>query len=223
MGLRQLQLKWFDKFDEMSEIVSEDCLAAPFVSVPDKSVGPVRCGSILLVGKATDKCWRKDAFLQSRGRPPEKRLEERQDASKAHLAEMLTKPNSSFWYFWNQLRDELKVPVIWTNLAKLGVMEGNPAGKRLMLQKDLAKDTLKAEIEEYKPSMVFLVSGTYAEKPIVFPVFGPSDQWEKPGDYWWQQRTEEMPPVLWTYHPQGRHGRKEQRAEWIGQARRLLG
>lgn len=224
MDLRQLQLKWFDKFDEIAQIVGEESLAAPFISVQAEKAGANHGGAILLVGKATDKSWRKQDFLRCRSLSPEARLEERQRASRECLSEMLTKQISPFWFFWNQLREEFKVPVSWTNLAKIGVMKGNPAGECLRLQKDLARATLKAEIKEYKPSAVFLVSGTYADREIVFPALGVLEKWVRPEDkdYWWLARTEEMPPVLWAYHPQGRYGHKEEWDKWIGQARRLL-
>ncbi len=220
MSLRGCQSECVELFYAMRRNYPQMRFAAPFLSAPSPFTATNGGRSILLVGKATDGDWKmKDFEACARN----KQIEKRRRVARSFIAEMSQKPKSEFWRFFQDLQ-KIGLPVIWSNLVKIGIKGGNPRGTDLNLQKELAQRTLRAEIDEYKPSLVFLVSGEYAVKEIVSPVFEKSGRWTKPKgkNYWWRNRTEEMPPVLWTYHPQGIHGHKEEWDRWIRQARRLL-
>ena len=218
MGLLDLQAKWIEKFDEMRRADDQERLAAPFLSVPGELGGLKGNGSIMLVGKATAGNWRSESFNATVRRPTE-RLEERWKATYDHLRAEREKQRSAFWRFWGRL-DTIGSPVIWTNLAKIGVKSGNPHGWYLESQKELACQTLEAEIKEYKPFLVVLVTADYAKREIVYCQW-PQRNWNvsKIDGTCWIASNGREPPVLWTDHPQAKP--KERIEYWLRKAREL--
>jgi hypothetical protein len=192
-------------------------LAAPFLSASQEVTAAGRRGSILLVGKATDKDWKMDSFVAC---AREKQLEERRRASRGFLAEMSQKPKSEFWRFLQHL-GEIGLPVIWTNLVKIGVISGNPRGWYLEAQHELAVNTLRAEIAEYKPALVVLVTSDFAKDQIIYRIW-PKKTWRISGydGTCWIKKDGNKPPVLWTDHPQGKA--PERSAYWLKKANWLL-
>lgn len=229
MSLPELQLKWIQLYDELGGNFESQVLAAPFVSMPEESSKGASVRPILLVGKATAGHWDKGNFDSMKDQPLTERLKERSDRTLKHLKEIRGEDlnSSAFWRFWRSL-GQISQPVIWTNLAKIGVCrpEGdnrskNPEGDFLTCQEELAQETLRAEMEEYKPALVVLVTSTYAAQEIAHPVFGPKNIWRTPDDsIWWQERTQTQPPVLWVDHPE----RKPNNAIdcWLEKARELI-
>jgi hypothetical protein len=206
MGLLEVQSKWIAKFDQMRESgIDMDQLAAPFLSIPGIPAASAQAGPILLVGKATGGDWGKDSFLSKTGVP--NRIEERRDFTRKHLLWRQEEyQRTAFWRCWKRLH-EISAPVIWTNLAKIGVRKRNPEKVYLSAQIDLACETLELEIEEYKPKLVVLATGDYAGDEIVCPIFKTGrGEWNEvvDGEFWWLGRTATRPAILWTGHPQGK-------------------
>jgi len=219
MSLRNCQSECIELFYEMRKRAPKGRLAAPFLSVRESNwaVGEVR--PILFVGKATDGDWKEDKF---RACARDRRVEERLRASRDFVGAMRSRPKSAFWRFWNSLGHR-GLPVIWTNLAKIGVTSGNPRGWYLEAQCDLAVKTLEAEVKEYNPILVVLVTSDYAKDQIVYRKW-PQKNWTV-SDYdlstCWINASDGEPAVLWTDHPQGK--RAEKVSYWLGKACSLLG
>jgi hypothetical protein len=220
MDLLEIQSKWIDKFYEMQKADRKRLLAAPFLSVPGEPGSSTQFGSILLVGKATAGPWCLDKFLSGASQSLEQQVENRRDVTKRHLEFMKDLQPSAFWRFWKAL-SAISSPVIWTNLAKIGVVHGNPSGAYLSAQQDLACETLRAEICEYNPSLV-VIAGDFAKNQIVFPAFGvPRSEWHEPTEeFCWLDRTASRPAVLWTNHPE-RKPRARIRC-WLEMAQKLV-
>jgi len=223
MGLREIQTKWVEKFIEMQRGNEEGLLAAPFLSVPFESDFAGKSGAILLVGKATAGPWCRDNFLAElkTSSGVSEVVEERRSITREHLnfrKERDSRP-PAFWRFRRSL-GKIGSPVIWTNLAKIGVTHGNPKGAQLNAQRELACDTLKAEIDEYEPKLV-VIACDYAKEQITYPVFGESSKWHKRDDgVCWINRTGSSPAILWTDHPE----RKKQAVlfSWLEKAQELI-
>jgi len=219
MSLLEIQSQWIRKFDEMSIKDTHHRLAAPFLSISDERTAVTRRGTIMLVGKATNKSWELEEFLSFSDRPIQERVEERCSVTRKHLENMRKKPSSAFWRFWRKLH-EIGSPVIWTNLAKIGTITRNPGCAVLDAQKELACETLKAEICEYKPSLV-VITGDYA-KNIIYSIW-PQKDWtisEYDRTTCWIRRDSLRPSVLWVDHPERK--RKERISLWLEKARELL-
>ena len=219
MSLLELQSRWIEKFYEIRSRFSDTpALAAPFLSVNDPQDEPAGLGSILLVGKATAGNWGLDHFLSMEGQSFEQRADERRAATLGHLSNRRDHSTSAFWRFWKTLH-EIGSPVVWTNLVKIGVQRGNPDRKYIEAQSSLACATLKAEIDEYKPSLV-VIAADYAKEQITYPVFGERAKWtERDDGVCWIDRTPSSPAILWTDHPQIKG--KEILGSWLERARYL--
>lgn len=204
--LEIIELEWIELFKhlrtdpEISEFVS-----APFISVPPSGYGPIAVPSVLYVGKAVNgngDCTDRDSFLR---RPT---LEHRRTSTTKFLEQVKTgKYKSPFWRFAFRLSDKDLQKLIWTNVCKLSDLRDNrvPSGKLLEAQRDLAVKTLREEIETYRPRLVVFVTGCFAEALVREVVYDLQDiSWEKENvDLWWRRRTNSLPSMLWTRHPQG--------------------
>jgi hypothetical protein len=96
--------------------------------------------------------------------------------------------------------------LVWSNIAKIGTVTGNPEGQYLAAQRQLAVETLKLEIATYRPALLLFVSGVYSTD-IVHEVTAPlvGGQWHRQREqegFWWRDATPDLPAVLWTYHPE---------------------
>jgi hypothetical protein len=219
MNLRKIQSKWISKFEEMQKSLDGTRLAAPFFSVPGRPGNRTKSGTILLVGKSTAGNWKLEQFQSLMNRPLSERLDERRAATKQHLDFMQEQRTSAFWRFWKSL-GMIGSPVIWTNLAKIGLKVGNPMGPYLSMQRDLACETLTAELNEYKPSLV-VIAADYAKCEVVFPVFGEQGAWKQRRDgVCWINGSAAKPAVLWTDHPQGK--KREILRSWLEKAQELV-
>ncbi len=91
--------------------------------------------------------------------------------------------------------------VAWSNLAKIGVLDGNPEGAELQVQADLCAELLRAEINRIKPLATILLTGDFAVEEILYPSL------ERDG---WKNNVREENQVaikealgttlFWTYH-----------------------
>jgi hypothetical protein len=214
-NLESLETRWIELFDELCRSHSIDSaqIAAPFFSVPAE--GP---RSLLYVGKATLKDWGRDDFCgQSRRLNMKERREQRRKFTKDFLAEHAPHYNSGFWHFakelnikaakkWNQ---PLKNPfqhITCTNICKIGALKGNPRGFLLKEQRDLAFETLRLEIELYKPQLICFVTWDHEMDMVRRVIDDPNDaSWDKAENdqwLWWRDATAKLPPTLLTGHPE---------------------
>jgi hypothetical protein len=127
---------------------------------------------------------------------------------------------SAFWRFRSSLQ-QISKSVIWTNLAKIGVQSGNPKWRLVRKQRELACQTLAAEIEEYKPALIVLVTGDFGRHEIIWPMFGGHETWlgDTSTSYLWQERSSFHIPAMWTRHPDLKPGSELQL--WLRKVREL--
>lgn len=233
MNLNALEEQWFNKWDGFDASIEHSAItpAAPFFSIgsypPDREADQ----TILLVGKATHGNWYMSFFAEAKDKPTADRIEERKDSTIDFLQFHSGKSRSFFWALYRGLLEQTGANTVWTNLAKIGVCRPqgenesiNPWRKCLTAQADLAQQTLIAEMNEYKPDLVLLVTGNYALKEVVNPVFCPDGTWEtifvSGYKLWHIPKRGGRPAVLRTGHPGFKP--KEERAVWVEAARRLL-
>jgi hypothetical protein len=97
-------------------------------------------------------------------------------------------------------------------------MQGNPPLWYLREQQGLAKETLEAEIGQYKPVLVFLVTGFFGRDEIVCPFLKEGRRCFEVTEsrYWSREHASAQPAVLWTSHPQGKP--KEMVRAWLDKA-----
>ena len=214
MTLDKLQHLWIERFQIMQENPKLDAekLAAPFLSVMPDGYDPAKHRGILLVGKATGGEWYRSSFEEHRS------VAERQKTTQYFIKDAANggSDHRAFWRFARAL-DEMNSGssterfknLIWSNVAKVGVLSGNPSGQYLNLQADLAVETLKAEIDTYKPTLVVFTVENYAYDLLeqVLENYGAGDQderWVKQSDISWRPRDKNAPAFMCTNHPQGK-------------------
>lgn len=222
--LKKLWCEWIELHAVLEREISD--LAAPFFSACSRT----KCNKrILLVGKATDRDWRADSYRDCLDRPIDEVIQER---LRQNLDLVQSRGNGkAFWNFFCRLADinsEFGLDsIIWSNVAKIGRMRGNPRGKLLSRQVDLAIRTLRAEIREYHPALIFFVTGSDPVLScIIHRTLGTLDcNWIKSDersadvpDVWWRSGE---PAALWTRHPQGAHNKEKD--YWVKRARKLIG
>jgi hypothetical protein len=214
-NLESLETRWIGLFDRLcrSDSIDSAQIAAPFFSVR-----AVEARSVLFVGKATLKDWGRDDFRgRSRRLNVEQRREQRRKFTKNFLAEHGPDYNSSFWHFakelnteaakrWNQPVTNPFQHITWTNISKIGASKGNPRGFLLKEQRELAFETLRLEIELYKPQLICFVTWDYEIDVVRRIIDDPNDaSWDKAENnqwLWWRAATAKLPPILLTGHPE---------------------
>ena len=237
-AIESLQEKWIELFDSLStdSIIDPDAIAAPFISVP--ATDP---NAILYVGKATAKDWYRDdinphwPLRHGCAASMAEKLAERRSCTQEFVATVAPTYSSAFWGFARKLSSlaavKWKVPVLsplqhiaWTNAFKIGTLAGNPERRLREKQHTLAIETLTAEIETYRPRLIYFATGDFADDIIGAAIGDPShEHWHKGVDdpgLWWREASGGLPPAVWTYHPQG--ASKVQTDRWVSEAIRLL-
>jgi hypothetical protein len=88
-------------------------------------------------------------------------------------------------------------------------------------QRDLAIETLRLEIETYRPKLVVFLTGDWADCWVIELVGDPDKApWHKARTCWWCERTAKRPAMLWTRrHPRG--VTRAQRRAWLRRAKQL--
>ncbi len=123
--------------------------------------------------------------------------------------------HSAFWTLARNIGKELNPDmhdgldaVAWSNLLKIGVISGNPKGKLVEDQYELAVKTLKAEIKHFNPALLVCVAANYLDD-ILYEALelkrGSDGFIEEPvgSRYLYsRERTEALPAVLWLEHPE---------------------
>lgn len=225
-------IRWLKLFDELLRRpnVNPDRVAAPFVSVAPPNYNPALIPSVLYVGKATGGDWHRERYKRSPS------VSDRRKCTAEWLESVKAKDYCSpFWQFALGLSSRLGAKakhrieplqnMVYTNICKIGVLDGNPSGECFAAQRDLAIETLRLEIEEYLPSLVVFVTWGYADDLIMEVIRedpnGSSWHKERNGEWlWWRESVDSMPPLLLTGHPQGK--RRQDREAWLQQAFELL-
>jgi len=228
--LATLQQQSIDFYAVMAGQFGPDNLAGPFVSVDPRGHYPKDQWSVFYVGQATRGNWGRYEFDAGPN------LFERRSFTQEFLlssSDLGSVHKSNFWRFAYRLsavvaRTEHSVPylgnLIWSNLAKIGTQSGNPHGQYLSAQIDLNIDMLRAEIDEYQPTLIVIAAGLFGGLIIEGAIAKfDSPSWEKENDddgYWWRLAVGKMPPVLFTNRP-GRAPRSD-KEKWLSCARQLI-
>jgi len=211
--LHALQIKWVVLFDELS---CDDRFGGK-IAPPFFSVWAGALPSILYVGKATSKDGCDDGSVNA-GNPKE-RVEKGRLNNAAFLRKCAPNYNSGFWQLARELNAQIaargKIPnnncvqhIIWTNISKIGTIKGNPSGSLLKKQRILSVETLREEIETYKPRLIWFVTWDY-EEDAVNEVLRDSNGhlWNKTGNedwIWSRPATNTLPAAILSGHPQGK-------------------
>lgn len=219
--LSELELAWLDLFTKVRRAEAEvgthpSNLAAPFLSTALPGYEPGGPGTVMLVGKAT-------AGKNTLGEADVTDVYEAatvKQRTPAVVEEVRSGEyyGSSFWRFARKLSDagterarshtEPFANLIWTNIAKIGVAEGNPPASLFREQDALAVETILAEALFYKPSLVVFATSWYrygCVNRILQQLTGAKEGegLSRDGD-WSSPRRAGVPAVLWTGHPQGK-------------------
>jgi hypothetical protein len=145
--------------------------------------------------------------------------------------------SSAFWQFARDLSgaagntDEELTNVTWSNVSKIGVVNGNPGQNLELAQSALAAKTLRQEIRNCDPSIVVFACDSHGDETIyeaTSAVRGGVNDFDTNssdhGDFFSRGAldlgAERLPPMLWHKHPQFKT--LERRAEWIEEFNRLL-
>jgi hypothetical protein len=233
--IKQLETKWIALFDELyRDLNLRDRIAAPFLSVPAE-----HARSILYVGKATSGPWYKNDFcatfrLQAK-KDANKQIDERRQCTQNFLRDEAPTYGGGFWPFARKLNlaaarkwnSKAKIPlqhIAWTNICKIGTVLRNPEGHLFEVQRSLAIDTLRLEIELYKPRLICFVTWDY-KFDLVKEVLGdPSDaawdQTRNEGWLWWRVAKDKLPPILLIGHPQAKP--RQCIEEWVTKVSKML-
>jgi hypothetical protein len=208
-ALKEIWIAWFNLHAELQKAIPK-LVAAPFLSAASQA----RCNNrILLVGKATAGNWFQAEYRRALRRSPDEAVWERLERNRGFVRQ---KGNSkSFWNLFCRLAalnpDHGLDSVVWSNVAKIGRLKGNPSGRLLLAQEGLAVHTLRAEMREYKPALAMFVVGSdrVLSRVIEQAVEISPNEWSrseevdrasKITDVWWKAG---RPALLWTRHPQG--------------------
>ncbi len=217
---------WSEWLDLHEQLEGEGLpVTAPFFSAAS-SEGPA--GPILLVGKATNGDWGTSEFKSFSRRQKKAIIRDRLCRNRTFIDGGAK--NSAFWCFYYRLAALALGAdgVIWSNVAKIGRKNGNPKGRLLTMQTELAIRTLQAEIAEYRPALTVFVAGSdpVMSDIIVSALNAPAKRWTKSEriractvpDVWWMKGET---PALWTQHPERKPA--EQVNFWLHRARDLAG
>jgi hypothetical protein len=230
-NLESIQARWIELFDRLRcDPRTKDQIAPPFFSVP-----AVQARSILYVGKATakDGCWD-----EAPSGSTQTQIKQGIKYTNKFLIEVAPEINSGFWHFARELNTEVAKKwkqqvtspfqhIAWTNVCKIGELGERPpreAGIVFRAQQELAVETLRLEIELYKPGLICFVTWDYAWELVKEVIGDPSDaSWDQAENeqwLWCHRPTHGLPAILLTGHP----GRKSRalRETWLTKASDLL-
>ena len=221
--LKELEGVWLELFADMKRSpdrygIDAKQLAAPFLSCSSLAYTSGTQGTVMLVGKATlgmntlgsnpvQETYSIDAIKSRREAVIEEVILKGEHSPFMRFAEslsnvILTETGKNFETFEN---------LIWTNIAKIGVILENPSGKYFSAQMELAVETLAAEIDYYKPSLVVTSTAWFGYGPLrrAIPEMwddhpNHSDRKDEKQDWWVYPAKGERPAFLWTKHPQAK-------------------
>jgi hypothetical protein len=208
----EMEENWLSLYDRvLAHAPARRCLAGPFLSVPPASYDPARTPSVLYVGKATAGKWCLSRYMRLRT------LKDRRQCTADFLENYVKtgRYSSAFWRFAQRLSEGVAAAtksnieplqnLVWTNICKIGVKQGNPSGYVFRAQRELAVESLRFEIKRYRPRLVVFVTGDYGAEivdAVVCDVGRSTWHKERGRDlFWWHEPIGKMPAILWAYHP----------------------
>lgn len=117
---------------------------------------------------------------------------------------------SAFWQFARRLCDSTGASLAWSNLCKIGTLEGNPDKNLAKEQMDLDVRILKEEIRFLKPCLIVCVAADTVYDDFVYCALetmrGPDGFIGKPDEdnaiLWVRPGGAGYPPILWMRHPE---------------------
>jgi hypothetical protein len=177
-------------------------LAAPFYSAASASWEQQR-HRFMIVGQATRGAWRHEDFDANAS--PSTSLEERKRANREHIA---CHKRSAFWRafeFGSGLSATTRYDnAVWTNIGKIGLCTKNIDGSLMSRQSELATETLRVELEEYRPTLVHFATGQVGDKCILAATGTKDSDWSRLGqgdlnDIWFIRI--DGCSMVWTRHP----------------------
>jgi hypothetical protein len=190
-------------------------LVTPHLTVRPDGYDPKRIPSVLYVGQATGPNDAED------GSPSAKEIRQK---LRNFLKRKPSDPETGFWRFALLLSNALKnhtghpeiAPLqnlVWTNICKIGVCKFNPSGAIYEGQRELAVQTLQAEIKVYKPTLIYWATNNYATDVVGKVVDDPNNiSWTKDlqnKGIRTRKPLNALPAMFWGPHP----GRKP-RTDW---------
>jgi hypothetical protein len=225
MELSEIWKEWLDLFhkidlDPEKYGIKRDMLAGPFLSTTLPDYDPGRHKAVMIVGRATHRDWYVNDFRAFKNEGEYSHERAINFLSRNTLHEIENNNNGDFFKFIKRISqqisriDAIDLPIyqniIWSNLAKIGVSNGNPKNTLLRAQVELARRTLLAEIEAYKPNLVIVTHGNYANcertgTDIVHSVFDSTeDPWIEDDNrfLWYRTGGFGSPAIMLTDHPQ---------------------
>jgi hypothetical protein len=227
--LHVLQEKWAEKFDRMRRLFPGE-VTRPHLTVAPDGYAPERIPSVLYVGKAVgpnEPELENLNAMQLRQKTSEflKRFASNQYRGSA-FCDFGLRLSAALNRHAGHLEIAPLQNLVWTNICKIGVCKGNPPDLVYECQRDLAIQTLRAEIAFYQPRLVFWATNTYRYDAVRETVGDESENdnsWTKDlGERGIYTRGpfNSMPAMVWTPHPQGKP--EPDWGLWIEQACKLI-
>jgi hypothetical protein len=201
-----------DSYDKNNEI--NESPAYPFV--PVFGSGGISACRFLIIGQATTG-WDEDVHGTFEG-------------SAYEAEKVLINPSGTFWQFARKFVcgaldkmgqeynvNELYKNLGYSNLAKIGKAppygrgSKNPSSYLLEAQAELCVEQLRFEVSEYKPNIILIASGNYADKKILYPALGADWPQSKETEHVQFTRLEKYNsngvPAIWVNHPRNLAGK----------------
>lgn len=218
--LEEVQKKWIRLFQQLRcDPEIGDTFGAPFVSVAPIGYDPGTVASVLYIGMAERYLNDPEGLVDRDEFEREPSLDNRRRSTTQFLQTDVLGGgyDSAFWRFARRISNatasEKNIDglqnLVWTNVCKLSdISKGNPTGRLLHFQADLAVETLRVEIAAYRPRLVCFLSNRY-EKLIRRAIDDPNDEsWHRQtirsGNDWlrWRDKLDSYPAMLWMRHPE---------------------
>jgi hypothetical protein len=129
------------------------------------------------------------------------------------LAWFLESPRrKSFWSCVHRIKDQVErilahdIRIGWSNLCKIGTIDGNPSIDMQLAQSELCVSALQEELLLAKPKITVFLTGDFGIEKILYPAVGTTD---------WRNNVSsedriavkvhpQLGRLLWSYHPRDR-------------------
>ena len=206
----------------------EGSLAAPFWSAADESYRSFRL-RFMLVGRATSGSYDQDAFLSQLKKSSSYALLGRKELNRRLVEDH--RKSSPFWRAFvagSRLCGEggRFENAVWTNLNKIGYAGRDVDDDLFHKQEQLAEDTLRAEIDEYRPTAIHFAVGTLGGQ-CIFRATGTMDEdWQRLGEVGSPEReiwfiNSRKLKAVWTRHPN--RAKRQLVQSWTTKLAELIG
>jgi hypothetical protein len=185
----------------------KEMLAAPFWSAADASYRSFKL-RFMLVGRATSGDYDEREFISQLKNSSAEALIGRKELNR-RLVETISK-KSPFWRAFvsgSKSCGETKAfeNSVWTNLAKIGFANKDVDDDLFHRQEQLAENTLRAELDEYNPTVVHFAVGKLGGQCILRATGTKDKDWDRlandgpKNDIWFLNSGKFK--AVWTRHP----------------------